>query len=140
MPQEIDMTIKALNDMIAFHKFFMAFFAIPFLINLYTLFTYKTYQKVIIKLWFVMPIIFLLVSIGSFTGLFILATRNWIISANVVVMIFFMAFIFVGEIIRIRKLKRAKTDENLMLKYIFFCKLLYGCDLLGAILFSFGII
>ena len=46
---EVDMVAKAFDDMVFFHAFFMAFFPIPFLINLFTLFTYKTYQKVIIK-------------------------------------------------------------------------------------------
>ena len=77
---EVDMVAKAFDDMVFFHAFFMAFFPIPFLINLFTLFTYKTYQKVIIKLWFVMPIIFLLVAIGSFTGIFIMASAQWYIN------------------------------------------------------------
>ncbi|STP06558.1 hypothetical protein [Helicobacter canis] len=68
---EVDMIAKAFNDMVFFHAFFMAFFPIPFLINLYTLFTYKTYQKVIIKLWFVMPIIFLLVAWGALAGCYL---------------------------------------------------------------------
>lgn len=138
--ENTQMVIKAFNDMIFFHAFFMAFFPIPFVINLYTLFTYKTYQKVIIKLWFVTPIIFLLVSIGSFTGVFILASFQWNVSLNALLMIIFMLFIFVGEMIRLKKLKLAKTNENLMLKYIKFCKILYLIDLLGSILFSFRVI
>ncbi len=134
------MVAKAFNDMVFFHSFFMAFLPIPFLINLYTLFTYKTYQKVVTKIWFVMPIIFLLVAIGSFSGLFILASMQWFISINVIMMIVYMAFVFGGEIARIQKLKLAKTSEECMLKYIRFCRILYMCDLVGAILFVFRII
>ncbi|SQB99487.1 TerC family integral membrane protein [Helicobacter fennelliae] len=140
MPQDFDMTIKAFNDMVFFHSFFMAFFPIPFLINIYTLFTYKTYQKVIVKIWFVMPIIFLLVAVGSFSGLFILASMQWAMSWQVVAMIVYVVFVFAGEILRLKRLKLAKTSENLMHSYIRFCKILYICDLVGAILFTFRII
>lgn len=139
MSDETQMVIKAFNDMVFFHAFFMGFFPIPFLINLYTLFTYKTYQKVITKIWFVMPIIFLLVSIGSFTGVFILASAKWAISARVWGMCGFMAFVFVGEMMRLKKLKIAKTSEEKMLSYIRFCKILYALDLLGSVIFTFGI-
>lgn len=137
---EVDMVAKAFDDMVFFHAFFMAFFPIPFLINLFTLFTYKTYQKVIIKLWFVMPIIFLLVAIGSFTGIFIMASAQWYINWHIAFMIIFMAFIFGGEIMRLKRLKLAKTSENLMLRYIRFCKVLYSLDLVGALIFSLRIL
>ncbi|RDU53809.1 hypothetical protein [Helicobacter sp. MIT 01-3238] len=137
MPNEADMVVKAFNDMVFFHAFFMGFFPIPFLINLYTLFTYKTYQKVITKIWFVMPLIFLLVSIGSFTGVFILASAQWAMSARVWAMCGFMVFVFAGEIARLKRLKIAKTSEVKMLSYIRFCKWLYALDLLGAIVFTF---
>ena len=139
MTNETQMVIKAFNDMVFFHAFFMGFFPIPFLINLYTLFTYKTYQKIITKIWFVMPIIFLLVSIGSFTGVFILASVQWAISARVWAMCGFMVFVFAGEIVRLKKLKLAKTSEAKMLRYIKFCKILYALDLLGAVIFTFRI-
>lgn len=139
-PIEIDMVAKAFNDMIFFHSFFMAFFPIPFVINLYTLFTYKTYQKVIIKIWFVMPIIFLLVAVGSLSGVFILASAQWYMNAEVLGMIIFMLFIFIGEIVRIKKLKLARTSEPLMLSYIRFCKILYAIDLAVSLAFSLRII
>ncbi|MDL0079376.1 MULTISPECIES: hypothetical protein [Helicobacter] len=137
---EVDMIAKAFNDMVFFHAFFMAFFPIPFLINLYTLFTYKTYQKVIIKLWFVMPIIFLLVAVGSFSGVFILASRQWYMTWQIGAMIALTLLIFLMEIKRIKRLKLARTSEELMRKYITFCKWVYGIELCLVLLFSLRII
>lgn len=137
---EVDMIAKAFNDMVFFHAFFMAFFPIPFLINLYTLFTYKTYQKVIIKLWFVMPIIFLLVAVGSFSGVFILASRQWYMTWQIGAMIALTLLIFLMEIKRIKRLKLARTNEELMRKYITFCKWVYGIELCLVLLFSLRII
>lgn len=137
---EVDMIAKAFNDMVFFHAFFMAFFPIPFLINLYTLFTYKTYQKVIVKLWFVMPIIFLLVAVGSFSGVFILASRQWYMTWQIGAMIALTLLIFLMEIKRIKRLKLARTSEELMRKYITFCKWVYGIELCLVLLFSLRII
>lgn len=137
---EVDMVAKAFNDMVFFHAFFMAFFPIPFLINLYTLFTYKTYQKVIVKLWFVMPIIFLLVAVGSFSGVFILASRQWYMTWQIGAMIALMVLIFVCEMVRLKRLKLARTDEGLMRKYINFCRWVYGVELVAVLLFSLRII
>lgn len=137
---EVDMIAKAFNDMVFFHAFFMAFFPIPFLINLHTLFTYKTYQKVIIKLWFVMPIIFLLVAVGSFSGVFILASRQWYMTWQIGAMIALTLLIFLMEIKRIKRLKLARTSEELMRKYITFCKWVYGIELCLVLLFSLRII
>lgn len=137
---EVDMVAKAFNDMVFFHAFFMAFFPIPFLINLYTLFTYKTYQKVIIKLWFVMPIIFLLVAVGSFSGVFILASRQWYMTWQIGLMIALMVLIFAVEMVRLKRLKLARTDEGLMRKYIAFCRWVYSIELCLVLLFSLRII
>lgn len=137
---ETEMIAKAFNDMVFFHAFFMAFFPIPLIINLYTLFTFKTYQKVIIKLWFVMPIIFLLVAIGSFTGVFILASRQWYMTWQIALMIALMAGIFVAEIVRIKKLKLAKTSEERMARFVRFCKWIYGIELIFVLLFSLRVI
>lgn len=137
---EIDAVTKAFEDMVFFHAFFMAFFPLPFLINLYTLFTYKTYKKVIIKLWFVMPIIFLLVAVGSFSGVFILAARQWYMTWQILLMIALTGLIFGMELVRIRRLKLARRSEAGMLRYIRFCRWLYGVELCLVLCFSLRLV
>ncbi|PAF43060.1 hypothetical protein [Helicobacter sp. 11S03491-1] len=126
--QEFDMVTKAFNDSVFFHSFFMYFMPIPFLINLYTLFNQKDYVKINHKIWFVMPVIFFLISVGVFSGIFIMAMRGFLFYWNVVFMIVVTVVIFAGEILRIKKFKLAKTKEEFMIAYIRFCKVLYSID------------
>ncbi|PAF49509.1 hypothetical protein BKH41_02255 [Helicobacter sp. 12S02232-10] len=132
--QEIDMVAKAFNDSVFFHSFFMYFMPIPFLINLYTLFAKKNYTQINRKIWFVMPMIFFLVAVAFFSGIFVMAMQHFHINAKIILMIVTTLFIFVGEIIRIKKLKISKTNEKLMQGYLKFCKILYGADLILCIL------
>lgn len=131
--QEIDMINKAFSDSVFFHTFFMYCMPIPFLLNLYTLFTQKNYSKIITKLWFVMILIFFLIAVASFSGIFVWAMNGFTLSYRIWLMIIVTFFIFLGEIWRIKKLKLARTQENLMISYINFAKLLYGLDLLWCI-------
>lgn len=124
---------KAFSDSVFFHTFFMYFMPIPFLLNLYTLFTQKNYSKIITKLWFVMILIFFLIAVASFSGVFVWAMNGFTSSYRIWLMIVATFFIFLGEIWRIKKLKLARTQEKLMISYVNFAKLLYGLDLLWCI-------
>lgn len=136
--EEINMIAKAFNDSVFFHTFFMYFMPIPFIINLYALFNQRDYIKVNRKIWFVMPMIFFLIAVAFFTGIFVMAMTHFAISAKVILMIVVTAIIFIGEIVRIRKLKLAKTKEELMIAYLKFCKILYGVDLICSLAIIFG--
>lgn len=127
---EINMVAKTFNDSIFFHAFFMYFIPIPFLFNLYVLFSQnKGYVKINLKIWFVMPIIFFLVAVAFFSGIFVMAMNNFFINFSVILMVLYTLFIFIGEIIRVKKFKLAKTKEELMKSYIKFCKTLYISNL-----------
>lgn len=128
------MVSKAFGDSVFFHAFFMYFIPLPFLFNLYTLFTQKNYGKIIAKLWFVMILIFFLVGVASFSGVFVWAMNGFMASWRIWSMVVVTFFIFIGEIWRIKKLKLARTQESLMISYIKFCKGLYGLDLIWCIL------
>lgn len=131
------MIAKAFNDSVFFHSFFMYFMPIPFIINLYTLFNQRDYIRVNRKIWFVMPMIFFLVAVAFFTGIFLVAMEHFAFSARVIFMVVVTAIIFIGEIVRIRRLKVAKTKEELMIAYLKFCKILYGIDLILCLLLIF---
>lgn len=135
--EEINMIAKAFNDSVFFHSFFMYFMPIPFIINLYTLFNQRDYIRVNRKIWFVMPMIFFLVAVAFFTGIFLVAMEHFAFSARVIFMVVVTAIIFIGEIVRIRRLKIAKTKEELMIAYLKFCKILYGIDLILCLLLIF---
>lgn len=132
------MIAKAFNDSVFFHSFFMYFMPIPFIINLYALFSQRDYIRVNRKIWFVMPMIFFLVAVAFFTGIFLMAMGHFALNARVIFMVAVTAMIFIGEIVRIRRLKVAKTKEELMIAYLKFCKILYGVDLIFCLLLIFG--
>lgn len=135
--EEINMIAKAFNDSVFFHSFFMYFMPIPFIINLYTLFNQRDYIRVNRKIWFVMPMIFFLVAVAFFTGIFLMAMGHFTLNARVIFMVVVTAIIFIGEIVRIRRLKVARTKEELMIAYLKFCKILYGIDLIFCLLLIF---
>lgn len=132
------MIAKAFNDSVFFHSFFMYFMPIPFIINLYALFSQRDYIRVNRKIWFVMPMIFFLVAVAFFTGIFLMAMGHFALNARVIFMVAVTTVIFIGEIVRIRRLKVAKTKEELMIAYLKFCKILYGVDLIFCLLLIFG--
>lgn len=136
--EEINMIAKAFNDSVFFHSFFMYFMPIPFIINLYALFSQRDYIRVNRKIWFVMPMIFFLVAVAFFTGIFLMAMGHFALNARVIFMVAVTTVIFIGEIVRIRRLKVAKTKEELMIAYLKFCKILYGVDLIFCLLLIFG--
>lgn len=137
--QELDMIKKAFSSFLFYHYFFSAFLALPFVINLITLFTYKNFVTLNKKIWYVMPLLFFLIAISALSGFNLSAMSHNFTSLKVLVMFFYLGFVFFGEIYRIRLLKVAKrTSEEAMLKYVKKAKVLYFLDLLGFILVFFG--
>lgn len=136
--EEFDAIQKAFSDLNFYHSFFCAFFAAPFIINLYSLFTYKNFASLNKKIWYAMPLIFFLLCIAFLSGINVSITQNRFFSPFVVMMWIYWLFILGGEILRMRILKIARrTNKEAMLKYVRFCKFLYIFDLLGFSLFYF---
>lgn len=137
--QEIDMIKKAFSSFLFYHYFFSAFLALPFVINLITLFTYKNFVALNKKIWYVMPLLFFLIAVSTLSGLNLSAMGHNFTSPKVLAMFVYILFVFVGEIYRIRLLKVARrTSEEAMLDYVKKAKILYFLDLLGFILVFFG--
>lgn len=130
---------KALSSFLFYHYFFSAFLALPFVINLITLFTYKNFVALNKKIWYVMPLLFFLIAVSTLSGLNLSAMGHNFTSPKVLAMFVYILFVFVGEIYRIRLLKVARrTSEKAMLDYVKKAKILYFLDLLGFILVFFG--
>ena len=130
---------KAFSDLVFYHAFFSAFFAIPFALNLYNLFTYKNFASLNKKIWYSMPLIFFLLSIAFLSGINVSITQGNFANPMVLAMWGYWIFVFGGEIIRLKLLKIARrTNEEAMLKYVRFCKTLYMLNLLGFALLYFG--
>lgn len=130
---------KAFSSFLFYHYFFSAFLALPFVINLITLFTYKNFVALNKKIWYVMPLLFFLIAVSALSGLNLSAMGHNFTSPKVLAMFVYILFVFVGEIYRIRLLKVARrTSEEAMLDYVKKAKILYFLDLLGFILVFFG--
>lgn len=137
--QEIDMIKKAFSSFLFYHYFFSAFLALPFVINLITLFTYKNFVALNKKIWYVMPLLFFLIAVSTLSGLNLSAMGHNFTSPKVLAMFAYILFVFAGEIYRIRLLKVARrTSEEAMLEYVKKAKILYILDLLGFIFVFFG--
>lgn len=137
--QEFDAIKEAFSSFLFYHYFFSTFLALPFIINLITLFTYKNFASLNKKIWYVMPLLFFLIAISTLSGLNLSAMGHNFTSPKVLAMFVYILFVFVGEIYRIRLLKVARrTSEKAMLDYVKKAKILYFLDLLGFILVFFG--
>lgn len=135
--EEFNAIQKAFSDLVFYHAFFSAFFAFPFVLNLYTLYTYKNFASLNKRIWYAMPLIFFLLGVSLLSGINVFITQKHL-SLPVLIMCGYWLFVFVGEIFRIRILKVARrTNEQAMLQYVRFCKFLYLLDLIGFILIFF---
>lgn len=137
--QEIDMIKEAFSSFLFYHYFFSAFLALPFVINLITLFSYKNFASLNKKIWYVMPLLFFLIAVSALSGLNLSAMGHNFTSPKVLAMMLYLIFVFLGEIYRIKLLKVARrTNEEAMLEYVKKAKILYFLDLLGFIIVFFG--
>lgn len=137
--QEFDAIQEAFSSFLFYHSFFSAFLALPFIMNLITLFTYKSFASLNKKIWHVMPLLFFLLAISTFSGLNLSAMGHNFSSLWVLLMFAYVLFVLIAEIYRIKLLKVARrTNEEAMLQYVKKAKILYLLDLLGFIFIFFG--
>lgn len=137
--QELNTIKETFSSFVFYHYFFSAFLALPFMINLVTLFTYKNFASLNKKIWYVMPLLFFLIAVCMLSGLNLSAIGHNFGSPWVLAMFAYTLFVLGGEIYRIKLLKVAKrTNEEAMLQYVKKTKILYILDLLGFILIFFG--
>lgn len=116
---------NVLKDMIFFHYLFVILLPLIYASNLYILFKEKNYAKLNKKIWYRMPLIFLLLSINFLIGLSIWAMQQFIFQFSIILMCFIFCFLLGSEIYRIKKLKQSRISEEGMQNYVSFCKKIY---------------
>ena len=77
------------------------------------------------KIYFVMPITIFLLGVGIITGGFLLAMRGFILDIRIIVMIVTLLLFLVGEIYRMKTLKKARISKEGMQRYRQTCKIMY---------------
>ncbi|PAF43275.1 hypothetical protein [Helicobacter sp. 11S02629-2] len=111
------------------HQIFASLLFIPYVWYIYVLFTFKTYKALNSKLFFIMPIVFFLVAVSFFSGIFLLAMRHFVMDFKISAMIFVFLCYAIGEGVRLKKIKFARTSEERFAKYVKGCKIMYICFL-----------
>ena len=107
------------------HEIFACLFFIPYLWYLFILYRAKTFLDMNRKIYFVMPITIFLLGVGIITGGFLLAMRGFILDIRIIVMIFALLLFLIGEIYRMKTLKKARTSKEGMQRYRQTCKIMY---------------
>lgn len=116
--------------LVEYHAIFSYIIFLPILLNIYRLFTYQNLVILNKKIWFSMPIIFFLITVGLLSGISILAMSKEL-KLSVIFMIVFTLLVLVLEIVRIRYLKVARrTNQDMMDRYVRFCRIIYIAELL----------
>ena len=133
------MIIESFKQLVFYHSFFSLFFILPFVLNLWSLFFYKNLVQLNKRIWFMMPLIFFLLSVAVLSGLNILFFNPQSFGISTIVMSIFCLVVFGGEMYRIKILNIARrTSMEAMERYVGFCKILYLIDiaLYGLIVLS----
>ena len=136
------MIIDSFRQLTFYHSFFSLFLILPFVLNLWSLFFYKNLVQLNKRIWFMMPLIFFLLSVAVLSGLNILVFNPQSFGISTIVMIILCLVVFGGEIYRIKILKIARrTSLEAMQRYVVFCKMLYTIDvvLYALVILSVGI-
>lgn len=107
------------------HEIFAYLFFIPYFWYLFILYRAKTFLEMNRKIYFVMPITIFLLGVSIITGGFLLAMRGFVFDMRIIVMIAALLFFLVGEIYRMKTLKKAKTSKDSMQTYRKTCKIMY---------------
>ena len=107
------------------HEIFACLFFIPYLWYLFILYRAKTFLDMNRKIYFVMPITIFLLGVGIITGGFLLAMRGFILDIRIIVMIFALLLFLIGEIYRMKTLKKARISKEGMQRYRQTCKIMY---------------
>ena len=125
------MIIESFRQLTFYHSFFSLFLILPFVLNLWSLFFYKNLVQLNKRIWFMMPLIFFLLSVAVLSGLNILVFNPQSFGISTIVMIILCLVVFGGEIYRIKILKIARrTSLEAMQRYVVFCKMLYTIDVI----------
>lgn len=136
------MIIESFRQLTFYHSFFSLFLILPFVLNLWSLFFYKNLVQLNKRIWFMMPLIFFLLSVALLSGLNILVFNPQSFGISTIVMIILCLVVFGGEIYRIKILKIARrTSLEAMQRYVIFCKILYTIDVIlyALVILSVGI-
>ncbi|MBR2112472.1 hypothetical protein [uncultured Helicobacter sp.] len=136
------MIIESFRQLTFYHSFFSLFLILPFVLNLWSLFFYKNLVQLNKRIWFMMPLIFFLLSVAVLSGLNILVFNPQSFGISTIVMIILCLVVFGGEIYRIKILKIARrTSLEAMQRYVVFCKMLYTIDVIlyALVILSVGI-
>ncbi len=72
-----------------------------------------------------MPITIFLLGVGIITGGFLLAMRGFILDIRIIVMIVALLLFLIGEIYRMKTLKKARISKAGMQQYKQTCKIMY---------------
>ncbi len=112
------------------HEIFAYLFFVPYVWYLYNFYTYKTFLELNKKVYFVMPITICVLSISIVTGIFLLAMRGFVFDIRIVLMMIVLIIFLIGEICRIKSLKRSKTSIINMQRYVDTFKKMYIAFLL----------
>ena len=124
------MILESLNQLRFYHAVFSLCLVMPILLNLWTLFFYKNLVAMNKKIWFVMPLVFFLLSVAFLSGLNLVFFNFSGVSFSFVLMCVFWLLLLIGEIQRTKILQIAKrTNLEAMQDYIKFAKYLYGAEL-----------
>lgn len=136
------MIIESFRQLTFYHSFFSLFLILPFVLNLWSLFFYKNLVQLNKRIWFMMPLIFFLLSVALLSGFNIVVFNPQSFGISTIVMIILCLVVFGGEIYRIKILKIARrTSLEAMERYIVFCKILYTIDIIlyALVILSVGI-
>ncbi len=124
----------AISSLIFYHHIFVSLLLPIFAFNLFNTYFEKNYAKLNKKIWFCMPLIFLLLSIIFLTGISIWAMLGFKFSWRIIAMLAILLIISIYEIKRKNLLKISRISESGMKSYVKFCKLLYSIQLIMLIL------
>ncbi|STQ87070.1 hypothetical protein LS73_006065 [Helicobacter muridarum] len=107
------------------HEIFACLLLLPYIAYLYVLFLSKTFLQLNHKVFLIMPITLLLLSVALSSGIFLLAMRGFESDIKIASMIMLFIIFISGEIYRIRTLRKSKTSRQGMQKYVKQCKIIY---------------
>lgn len=133
-------TKNILETMIFYHYFLTLPLPLIYLINLLTLQMQKNYATINKRIWYSMPLIFLLLSISFFGGLCVWAMEHFYFKFSIILMLLVFCILTGSEIYRIKRLKEDRISEASMKKYISLCKKLYSVNFILIVGLILGVL
>lgn len=111
------------------HEILMGLFCIPYICYLVILYRSQTFLAMNRRIYLTMPITIFLLGAGLITGGFLLAMRHFVLDWRILCMIVLLSIFLVGEIYRMKSVKKARISESGMQRYRTICKRMYLCFL-----------